>query len=73
MLRMIKHKARILVPDAVTLVGVADPYNRLPEGYIYARTEQQGEVREIEGNVCISRSPCEHPVSVLLATLSLIC
>lgn len=63
-LRTLKHKARILVPGAYTLVGVPDPYNFIPVGYIYARVERQGETPVVlAGPIAISRSPSEHPVS----------
>ncbi|KAG8870576.1 hypothetical protein FRC20_011669 [Serendipita sp. 405] len=58
----IKYKARIKVPDAWTLVGVADEHDYLREGEIYACIRKlDGEIIYIEGPVLISRSPTVHP------------
>ncbi|KIM20750.1 hypothetical protein M408DRAFT_333825 [Serendipita vermifera MAFF 305830] len=61
-LRDLKYKARIPVPDAWTLVGVADEYGYLKEGEIYAYVcTIDGKKQYIEGPVMISRSPTVHP------------
>ncbi|KAG8832128.1 hypothetical protein FRC17_001999, partial [Serendipita sp. 399] len=61
-LREIKYKAHIRVPDAWTLVGVADEHDYLQEEEIYACVRKvDGEVIYIEGPVLISRSPTAHP------------
>ena len=73
-LRTIKHKARVLVPNAVTLVGVPDAYDFIPAGCIYARIERQGESPTVlSGPIAISRSPSEHPVSTNPLLASQIC
>ncbi|CAG7851523.1 Probable RNA-dependent RNA polymerase SHL2; AltName: Full=Protein SHOOTLESS 2 [Serendipita indica DSM 11827] len=61
-LRDLKYKARIPVPNAWTLVGVSDEYDYLGENEIYARVRTiDGEEQYLEGPVMISRSPTVHP------------
>lgn len=58
----LKHKARIPVALGYTLVGIADEYNIIPEGSIYARIEKKGQpTRCITGQMAVSRSPNLHP------------
>ncbi|KAJ3519584.1 hypothetical protein NMY22_g13130 [Coprinellus aureogranulatus] len=67
-LRDLKHKARIRVPGAWTLVGVADEHGFLEPGQIFACIRQVGgEVIYLEGDVVISRSPTIHPGDVQIA------
>lgn len=67
-LRDLKHKARIPVPRAWTLVGVADEYKFLQEGQIFACVREVGHERKyLEGPILISRSPTIHPGDVQIA------
>jgi RNA-dependent RNA polymerase len=64
-LRMLKNRARIPIPDAWTLVGVADEHKELKEGEIFACIKQVDKrVMYLEGPVLISRSPTIHPGDV---------
>lgn len=64
-LRLLKNHARIPVPDAWTLVGVADVHGFLKEGEIFACVQPtEGGVIYLEGPVLISRSPTIHPGDV---------
>jgi hypothetical protein len=66
-LRDLKHHARIPIPDAWTLVGVADVHNYLEAGEIFACIKHHTEgIIFIEGPVLISRSPTIHPGDVRL-------
>jgi RNA-dependent RNA polymerase len=61
-LRLLKNNARIPVPDAWTLVGVADVHKYLKEGEIFACIKPVDKrVIYLEGPVLISRSPTIHP------------
>ena len=69
-LREIKHRAHILVPDSFTLLGVSDEYDCLAEGEIFATVydEKKKEEQNIEGKVLITRSPQVHPGDVQFVT-----
>ena len=69
-LREIKHRAHILVPGSVTLLGVSDEYDCLAEGEIFATIYDESKKTEqfIEGEVLITRSPQVHPGDVQLVT-----
>ena len=69
-LREIKHRAHILVPGSVTLLGVSDEYDCLAEGEIFATVYDESKATEhfIEGQVLITRSPQVHPGDVQLVT-----
>ncbi|KAG8758387.1 hypothetical protein FRC14_000156 [Serendipita sp. 396] len=61
-LRDMKYKARIPVPKAWTLVGVADEWGYLKEGQIFAHVcASDGRKEYVTGPVLISRSPTVHP------------
>ncbi|KAG8816243.1 hypothetical protein FRC17_000392 [Serendipita sp. 399] len=61
-LRDMKYRARIPVPKAWTLVGVADEWDYLAENEIFAYVcASDGHKEYIEGAVLISRSPTVHP------------
>jgi RNA-dependent RNA polymerase len=62
-LREIKHRARILIPGSVTLIGVSDEWNCLEEGEIYARIYDPRKNRDdiLMQQVLITRSPQIHP------------
>lgn len=67
-LRDLKHHARIPIPNAWTLVGVADVHRYLEEGEVFACVKDQNEgVIFLEGPLLISRSPTIHPGDVQLA------
>ncbi|KAG5353249.1 hypothetical protein C0989_008984 [Termitomyces sp. Mn162] len=64
-LRLLKNHARIPIPDAWTLVGVADVHKFLQEGEIFACVKPiGGPTMYLEGPVIISRSPTIHPGDV---------
>lgn len=64
-LRDLKNHARIPIPGAWTLVGVADVHKFLKEGEIFACVQPvQGHTIYLEGPVLISRSPTIHPGDV---------
>ncbi|KAG8748541.1 hypothetical protein FRC10_003675 [Ceratobasidium sp. 414] len=61
-LRELKHRARIPVPDSWKLVGIADEFNYLREGEIYACVRDRDEKPiYLEGPYLITRSPVIHP------------
>lgn len=67
-LRVLKNNARIPIPDAWTLVGVADVHKFLKEGEIFACIKPPyGSIIFLEGPVLISRSPTIHPGDVQMA------
>jgi hypothetical protein len=64
-LRDLKNNARIPIPNAWTLVGVADEHNFLEKDEIFACIKKpDGEIIYLEGHVLVSRSPCIHPGDV---------
>jgi RNA-dependent RNA polymerase len=64
-LRELKNHSRIPIPDAWTLVGVADEYKFLQEGEIFACVKPYtGGTIYLEGDILISRSPTIHPGDV---------
>lgn len=61
-LRLLKNHARIPIPGAWTLVGVADVHGYLRPNEIYAYVKPlNGKCVYLEGDVLISRSPTIHP------------
>ncbi|KAF8760968.1 RdRP protein [Rhizoctonia solani] len=64
-LRELKHRARIPVPESWKLVGIADEFGFLEEGEVYAclRDKNQGPIY-LEGPYLITRSPAIHPGDV---------
>ena len=64
-LRDLKHRAHIPVPDGYTLVGVADPYGCLEadEVFVCVASANTGLIF-LEGQIMISRSPVSHPGDV---------
>ncbi|KIK51552.1 hypothetical protein GYMLUDRAFT_181285 [Collybiopsis luxurians FD-317 M1] len=62
-LREIKHRGRIRVPDSYTLLGVSDEWDCLDEGEIFAQVydPRTQETVPIEGRLIITRSPQIHP------------
>ncbi|EAU88888.2 RNA-dependent RNA polymerase [Coprinopsis cinerea okayama7 len=64
-LRDLKNHARIPIPGAWTLVGVADVHRFLQPGEIFAYVKPTNEKGfYLEGDILISRSPCIHPGDV---------
>jgi len=68
-LRLLKHHARIPIPGAWTLVGVADVHRYLKPGEIFAfvRPTDGRPSIYLKGRVLISRSPTIHPGDVQIA------
>ena len=67
-LRELKHHARIPVPGAWTLVGVADVHKYLKPGEIFACVRPlNSSPIFLEGPVLISRSPTIHPGDIQVA------
>ncbi|KAL0067955.1 hypothetical protein AAF712_005124 [Marasmius tenuissimus] len=70
-LRLLKHRARIPVPGAYNLVGVADIHQLLPPKHIFAcirPINSWSKPEYLEGPVLISRSPTIHPGDVQIVT-----
>ncbi|KAJ3544942.1 hypothetical protein NMY22_g2621 [Coprinellus aureogranulatus] len=68
-LRLLKNHARIPIPGAWTLVGVADVHKWLQPGQIFACVMPvEGGTIYLEGPVVISRSPTIHPGDVQVVT-----
>lgn len=60
-LRDLKYRAHIPVPDGYTLVGVADPYGCLQPDEVFACvTSVKNGLTFLEGPIMISRSPVSH-------------
>ncbi|KAJ7358168.1 RNA dependent RNA polymerase-domain-containing protein [Mycena albidolilacea] len=70
LLRDLKYKARVLVPDGAYLMGIADEHDILEEGQIYCAITPTGTSsrRVITGQCTIFRSPSIHPGDVRLVT-----
>lgn len=67
-LRDLKHRARIPVPDGVTLIGIVDETGFLKEGEIYCPYRfDDNEEGVVKGHVLITRSPVHHPGDVQMA------
>lgn len=69
-LRDLKYKARILVPEAVTLYGIMDETGYLKEGEIFVPILNEETKRRdilIQKKVLITRSPAFHPGDVQFA------
>lgn len=67
-LRDLKHRARIPIPNAWNLVGVADTHRYLRENEVFVCiNHRERGVFYLEGPVLISRSPTIHPGDVQLA------
>uniref|UniRef100_A0A093V0X3 RNA-dependent RNA polymerase n=1 Tax=Talaromyces marneffei PM1 TaxID=1077442 RepID=A0A093V0X3_TALMA len=69
-LRDLKYKARILVPDGVTLYGIMDETGYLKEGEIFVPILNEETKRRdilVQDDVLITRSPAFHPGDVQLA------
>ncbi|QRW05216.1 RNA-dependent RNA polymerase [Ceratobasidium sp. AG-Ba] len=68
-LRELKHRARIPVPESWKLVGIADEFDYLKQSEIYACTrDRDGEPIYLEGPYLITRSPVIHPGDVQVVT-----
>lgn len=66
-LREIKYRSRILVPDALTLYGIADEFDHLAEGQVYVTFAQSTQQQQyLTGMVAVTRSPAMHPGDVQL-------
>ncbi|KAF9478036.1 RNA-dependent RNA polymerase [Pholiota conissans] len=66
-LRDLKNHARIPIPGAWTLVGVADVHRYLQPGEIFACIKPvKGDTIYLEGPILISRSPTIHPGDAMI-------
>ncbi|KAI0093951.1 RdRP-domain-containing protein [Irpex rosettiformis] len=65
-LRELKYRARIPVPDGWTLPGIADIHGYLREGQVYAciASNDGSEPQYLDGRVMVLRSPVIHPGDV---------
>ncbi|CAE6419177.1 unnamed protein product [Rhizoctonia solani] len=64
-LRELKHRARIPIPESWKLVGIADEFGFLEEGEVYAcLRDKNQEPIYLEGPYMITRSPAIHPGDV---------
>ncbi|CAE6449490.1 unnamed protein product [Rhizoctonia solani] len=64
-LRELKHRARIPVPESWKLVGIADEFNFLEEGQVFAcLRDKNQEPIYLQGPYMITRSPAIHPGDV---------
>ncbi|CAF1664186.1 unnamed protein product, partial [Adineta ricciae] len=65
LVKELRIKARILVPNAWCIFGVVDETNILQYGEVFIQIEQQNEAelspRILAGPVIITRNPCFHP------------
>ena len=71
MLRELKTKARIFVPQGALLMGVMDETLRLPENCVFLQItdpESPGKRRVITGPLIVTRNPCLHPGDIRVAT-----
>lgn len=67
-LRDLKHKARIPIPGAWTLVGVADVHEFLKPNQVFVCVKPlDGKHIFLQGPVVVSRSPTIHPGDVQIA------
>lgn len=68
-LRELKHHARIPVPEAWNLVGVADVHGYLREGEVFGHIIPQDASKPVylEGWTLVTRSPTIHPGDVQVA------
>ncbi|EEH16788.2 hypothetical protein PABG_06875 [Paracoccidioides brasiliensis Pb03] len=68
-LRDLKYRARIRVPNAVTLFGIMDETGILKEGEIFCVTLSEDGHREVlvRPRVVVTRSPAMHPGDVQVA------
>ncbi|KAI0690041.1 RdRP-domain-containing protein [Cytidiella melzeri] len=69
-LRELKYRSRIPVPEGWTLPGIADIHGYLREREIYAciTSNDGSEPRYLEGPVMVFRSPTIHPGDIQLVT-----
>ncbi|KAJ7651977.1 RdRP-domain-containing protein, partial [Mycena polygramma] len=69
-LREIKHRAHIIIPGSYTLIGVADEWDCLEDGEVYATVvdDRTGVNMAITGRILITRSPQIHPGDVQFVT-----
>lgn len=72
-LRLLKHKARILIPQGVTLFGIMDETGYLEEGEVYVAFDKasfiEGHSEDFDNRkMIITRSPALHPGDIQLAT-----
>ncbi|KAG9124551.1 hypothetical protein FRC07_011159 [Ceratobasidium sp. 392] len=68
-LRELKHRARIPVPESWKLVGIADEFDYLRQGEIYAYVrDRDGKPEYLQGPYLITRSPVIHPGDIQVVT-----
>lgn len=69
-LRGLKYRGRIQIPNAWTLVGVPDHHGILNEGEIFVcmREAKDAPLQYLTGKVVVTRSPTCHPGDVMVMT-----
>jgi hypothetical protein len=59
-LRLVEQKARIIIRDGASLIGVLDEYGVLGEDEVFIQIDD-GVKTCIEGKVTVTKCPCLHP------------
>eukprot|EP00898_Chlorokybus_atmophyticus_P007222 jgi/Chlat1/7500/Chrsp61S00550 len=70
-LKELQLKSRILVPNGVLLMGVADEYGVLQPGEVFLQPfnpDADVTVAPVQGDVIVTRNPCVHPGDVRVLT-----
>eukprot|EP00834_Sanchytrium_tribonematis_P004331 NODE_207_length_12890_cov_0.936518.p1 type:complete len:1622 gc:universal NODE_207_length_12890_cov_0.936518:968-5833(+) len=69
MIKNLKDKARIHVPQGRLLLGIIDEFNILKENEVYiAITLEDQSIKVIEGDLILIKNPCIHPGDLRPAT-----
>jgi hypothetical protein len=65
LVKELRTKAKILVPNSWSLFGVADETRELKYGQVFIQidnsNQQGGSSKILEGSVIVTRNPCFHP------------
>lgn len=68
MMRALKYKMQIPVPQSWKLVGTIDEFSILESDEIFVSVMENNELIEVEGKVLVYKSPVIHPGDVQFAT-----